>query len=133
MIRGAALGAFLLALPPAIVAGGCQSTDYSTPAMPSGAMPTQAGAPPTPMDGTWASIDGVFVATFISGNFTSRFTQTNEILAQGTYTVAGPTVNLTWISVASQTQRSAVCTMATSDVVSCTQDDGGSFDLKRAA
>jgi len=131
MIRGAALGALLLALPPAIVVGGCQSTDYSTPIMPTQVMPT--GAPPTPMDGTWMSVDGVFVATFSGGGFTSRFTQTNEILAQGTYTVAGPTVNLSWISVASQTQRSAVCTMATSNVVSCTQDDGGSFDLKRAA
>ncbi len=81
----------------------------------------------------WTSNDGVFVATFASGNFTSRFTQTNEVLAQGTYTVAGDTVSLEWISVATQQQRSAICTMATPDTVTCNQSGGGSFDLKRGA
>jgi hypothetical protein len=123
MIRGAVFGA-LAALPFALAAGGCQT---SQPTYTSG-VPQSTG-----MEGTWSSADGVFVATFANGNFTSRFTQTNEVLAQGTYTVTGGTVSLVWISVASQQQRSAVCTIATPDTVSCSQADGSSFDLKRAA
>jgi hypothetical protein len=124
MIRGAAFGALLLALPSVLLAGGCQTVDSMQTGMVTGA---------TGMDGTWTSNDGVFVATFQGGNFTSRFTQTNEILAQGTYTVTGNTANLVWISVATQQQRSATCTMTAPDTASCTQDGGGSFDLRRSA
>ncbi len=92
-----------------------------------------SGSGPTAMDGTWASDDGVFVATFDRGNFTSRFTQTNEVLAQGTYTVTGSTVSLVWVSAATKQQRAATCTMAASDVANCNQQGGGSFSLKRGA
>jgi hypothetical protein len=128
MIRGAAFGALLLALPSALIAGGCQTVDYSTPGV---AAPPGAG--PSAVDGTWTSTDGVFVATFASGTFTSRFTQTNEVLAQGTYSVAGDVVNLQWISVATQQQRSAICGLSTPDTLTCNQSGGGTFDLKRAA
>ena len=67
------------------------------------------------------------------GTFTSRFTQTNEILAQGTYTVAGSNVSLRWLSVQAQEQRSAACTFVTAETVSCQQEGGGSFSLTRAA
>lgn len=95
-----------------------------------------AGPPPiaaTPMDGTWASTDGVFVATFGQGKFTSRFTATNEILAQGTYTVAGSTITMDWISVATQQRRAAACSFMASDTVSCNQAGGGKFELRRSA
>ena len=87
----------------------------------------------TAVDGTWTSNDGVFVATFQAGAFTSRFTQTNEVLAQGTYSVSGDIVNLQWISVATQQQRSAICAHSAPDMLTCNQSGGGSFDLKRAA
>jgi hypothetical protein len=87
----------------------------------------------TPMDGNWASSDGVFVATFQGGRFTSRFTQTNEILAQGTYTVAGGNVTMQWISVQAQQQRAANCAFTDADSVQCTQTGGGSFELNRSA
>ena len=77
------------------------------------------------MDGNWASTDGVFVATFQGGRFTSRFTQTNEILAQGTYTVTGSAVSMQWVSVQAQQQRSANCSFTASDNVACSQADGG--------
>jgi hypothetical protein len=129
MRRGAAFGALLLALAPALLAGGCRTADYSTPAMPGPAAVPGA----TAMDGTWSSNDGVFIATFEAGTFTSRFTQTNEILAQGSYTVAGEVVNLQWISVATQQQRSAICAISAPDTLTCNQSGGGSFDLKRTA
>lgn len=86
----------------------------------------------TPMDGNWTSTDGVFVANFQGGNFTSRFTRTNEILAQGRYTVNGSQVNMSWLSVATQQERSAACTISGSDTVHCDQAGGGGFDLRRA-
>lgn len=87
----------------------------------------------TPMDGKWASTDGVFVANFRRGSFTSRFTQTNEILAQGTYSVAGTRVSMNWLSVATQQQRSASCTILGRNTVRCDQGGGGTFELKRSA
>ncbi len=123
-----------LALPLALLLCGCQTADYSTPsyATPGYSTP-RATAGATAMDGTWLSNDGVFYAAFENGNFTSRFTQTNEVLAQGSYTVSGNTVVLSWISVATQQQRTANCTTVSPDMVSCIQSGGGTFDLKRGA
>jgi hypothetical protein len=87
----------------------------------------------TAMDGNWASTDGIFVASFQGGQFTSRFTKTNEVLAQGTYSVAGDQVSMQWLSVATQQQRSATCSFAGGGLVRCNQAGGGSFDLQRAA
>lgn len=121
-------GALLLA---ALFTGGCQTGFYDTQTP----MPTPMPNPvpvATPMDGVWNSTDGVFVATFEAGRFTSRFTSTNEILAQGGYTVAGGNVTMEWISVATQQRRSAACTFMAGDTVACNQSGGGSFTLKRA-
>jgi hypothetical protein len=85
------------------------------------------------MDGTWASTDGVFIASFQHGKFVSRFTKTNEILAQGTYTVSGNSVSMQWLSVQAQQQRSANCSMTDASTVSCDQAGGGAFDLQRTA
>ncbi len=119
MIYRGMRGAFVFA---ALLVGGCQT--YQA------AMPVQAAA--TPMDGGWASTDGVFIASFEHGNFTSRFTSTNEILAQGTYSVAGTTVSMQWESVATHQQRAAACTLMSADVVACNQQGGGKFELRRA-
>jgi hypothetical protein len=115
MIHRSTKGAFALAT---LLLAACQSYAPSAPRA-------------TAMDGQWASTDGVFVATFQRGTFTSRFTQTNEILAQGTYTVTGPTVSMQWMSVQAQQQRSASCTFTGADTVSCSQAGGGAFDLRR--
>ena len=92
MIRATRAGGPALA---ALLLAACQT--YSQP-------PTMQAS--TPMDGNWASTDGVFYATFQGGSFISRFTQTNEILAQGTYTVVGNNVSMQWLSVQAQQQRS---------------------------
>lgn len=85
------------------------------------------------MDGMWRSDDGVFVATFRDGSFTSRFTSTNEVLAQGTYTVTGGNVSMQWVSVQAQQKRSASCSFTGTATVSCNQAGGGRFGLSRAA
>jgi hypothetical protein len=115
-MRGAAVSAALLA-------GGCQTGVYESRPMPS----------TTAMDGVWASTDGVFVASFDRGTFTSRFTATNEILAQGSYSVAGGAVSMQWVSVATQQRRAASCSFRAADVVTCDQQGGGHFELRRGA
>ena len=112
----------------AVLLGGCQL-------IPMGGGPIGGPRPVgTAMDGSWASTDGIFVASFQGGSFTSRFTQTNEILAQGSYTVNGPDIAMQWLSVATQQQRSANCSFAgSSNRVRCQQAGGGSFELTRTA
>lgn len=105
----------------ALLAGACQTYDTRPMSLPG----------TTPMDGIWASTDGVFVASFDRGSFTSRFTATNEVLAQGTYSVAGSMVTMQWISVATQQRRSASCSINSADNVTCNQDGGGHFELRR--
>lgn len=122
MIRGSkivavALGAGLLAA--------CQTE----PGAMGGGMARPAA---TVMDGNWAATDGVFLASFTGGAFTSRFTKTNEILAQGNYRVMGKQVTMEWLSVATQQQRSADCTIVSPSSVRCAQSGGGGFDLRRA-
>jgi hypothetical protein len=120
MILRSARGALVIA---ALGLGACQTDFYQSP----------APAPvTTPLDGVWSSTDGVFVATFERGGFTSRFTATNEILAQGNYSVAGNTATLQWMSVATQQRRSATCTIDAPDKVTCNQDGGGHFELARS-
>lgn len=120
----------------AALAAGCQTETRPMAALgvPSGAPPVIAQRPaPTAMDGSWAATDGVFVASFQGGAFTSRFTKTNEILAQGSYRVAGDTVTMEWLSVATQEQRSASCRISGANRVRCEQGGGGGFDLQRTA
>jgi hypothetical protein len=114
-------GALVLA---ALSVGACQSFQ--------GAESPGPSAPTSAMDGTWASTDGVFVASFERGGFVSRFTATNEMLAKGTYTVNGTTVDMNWISVATKQQRAAACTIMSADVVDCNQQGGGKFELRRS-
>jgi|SRR5688572_22496281 hypothetical protein len=117
MISGYARGAFALA---SLLLAACQMLP-----------PVARG---TRMDGQWASSDGVFIASFQGGQFTSRFIKTNEVLAQGTYSVAGDQVSMQWLSVATQQQRSASCTLGEgAAIVHCNQAGGGSFDLMRTA
>ena len=87
----------------------------------------------TAMDGNWASSDGIFIATFQNGSFTSRYIQTNEVLAQGTYVVTGGNVSMRWLSVQAQEQRAATCAFTTASTVRCQQEGGGTFDLLRTA
>lgn len=131
-----ALAKIGLVMTAAALATGCQ-TEPSQMAGLGGkpaAPPVTAQRPvPTAMDGSWAATDGVFVASFQGGAFTSRFTKTNEVLAQGSYRVAGETVTMEWLSVATQEQRSATCRMSGANRVRCEQGGGGGFDLQRTA
>ena len=125
MIRLSAASALVVC---GIALAACQS---GSPQM-SFRAPRPLVAATTPMDGQWASTDGVFVASFQGGNFTSRFTRTSEVLAQGNYSVTGDRVHMQWLSVATQQERSAACRLSGDNTVHCEQAGGGGFDLRRA-
>ena len=83
------------------------------------------------MEGSWASSDGIFVAGFSGGQFTSRARQNNAVLAQGTYSVRGDVVQMDWVSVSTQQQRSATCSFIGPRRVLCQQPGATSFELTR--
>lgn len=97
----------------------------------------QSSPQPNPLarglDGTWASDDGVFVATFDSGRFTSRLTSTGEVVADGRYVDlgSGGGAQLSWYAVVSKQQRTAVCTFLTPTRVQCDPNVGNAFTMTR--
>ncbi len=85
------------------------------------------------IEGQWASGDGISVTAFQGGRFTTRFTKTNEVLAQGAYTTSGGAIAMQWVSIARQEQLSANCSFTGADTMRCSQAGGGGFDLRRTA
>ncbi|MEM7696049.1 MAG: hypothetical protein AAF318_16490 [Pseudomonadota bacterium] len=82
--------------------------------------------------GDWASTDGVFVAQFANGAFTSRLVTTGEtVVADGRYEVTGQTVALAWTSIAANEQRSANCVFGNRNEVTCTPSVGNPFTMTR--
>ncbi|ESR25909.1 hypothetical protein [Lutibaculum baratangense] len=101
-------------------------------AMAPGRAPAAAPAP-SPMDGRWASADGIFVANFRGGSFQSVDAQTGAVLANGSYTMSGGRAQLDWLSTSSNERRSATCSFQGQARLSCTQSSGASFELQRTA
>lgn len=87
-----------------------------------------------PVKGRWASTDGVFVATFDSGAFTSRLTGTGEtVVADGRYARTGAGYRLSWTSIAANEQRSADCTFTGGRELACTPSVGQPFTMRRVS
>ena len=86
------------------------------------------------VDGSWASDDGVFVATFDNGSFTSRLTGTGEtVVADGRYARVSGGVNLSWTSIAANEQRAASCSFASPTNLACTPSVGQPFTMTRVS
>ena len=113
---------------PAIVAtavlAGCSSTERERP------LPVEPA--PVTIDGTWTDPNGL-ISTFQAGSFNTRTTDTNQLLASGTYIkLAGN--NLYEISMVShvQNKQSKVnCAMISPGQLNCTADSGAQFTLAR--
>ncbi|MDB5524345.1 MAG: outer rane lipoprotein [Rhizobium sp.] len=91
-----------------------------------------APATPVSIDGNWSDPNGL-VSTFQAGNFNTRTTDTNQLLASGTY-VKLPGNNLYEISMVShvQNKQSKVnCAMISPAQLNCTADSGAQFSLAR--
>lgn len=84
--------------------------------------------------GNWASSDGVFVATFANGAFSSRLTGTGEVVvADGRYSRVSDGLELTWTSIAANERRSALCQFQSAETVRCNPSAGRPFTMTRVA
>lgn len=91
-----------------------------------------APAAPVSIEGTWTDPNGL-LSTFQAGNFNTRTTDTNQLLASGTYIKAAGN-NLYEISMVShvQNKQSKVnCAMISPQQLNCTADSGAQFSLAR--
>ncbi|MCA1969694.1 MAG: hypothetical protein LDL42_11210 [Rhizobium sp.] len=83
------------------------------------------------VDGTWVDPNGI-VSTFQAGTFSTRTTDSNQLLASGTYTmVSDRLVEINLTSLVRNTQSKVNCAMVTPSQLNCTSDAGSQFSLAR--
>eukprot|EP01035_Chromulina_nebulosa_P056638 gene56638-77614_t len=85
------------------------------------------------VDGEWADPNGI-VSTFQAGTFMTRTTDTNQILASGSYMmVSDRLVEINLTSLVRNTQQKVNCALVTPSQLNCTSDSGAQFSLARRA
>ena len=101
--------------------------------MPQAQRPTAiaARAPSNTVEGSWADPNGI-VSTFQAGTFTTRTTDSNQLLASGTYVNVSPTlVEINMTSLVRNTQSKVNCALVNPSQLNCTSDAGSQFSLRR--
>ncbi len=84
------------------------------------------------LTGKWVSSDNVFSAQFDNGNFYSTANDTGEILSEGKYIVVSATqIKLDWRGRLSGQDNSANCQRQGTDAMTCTDQAGKSFTLRK--
>ncbi|WP_429813294.1 outer membrane lipoprotein Omp10 [Ensifer sp. B1-9] len=85
----------------------------------------------TGVEGSWVDPNGI-VSTFAGGTFSTRTTDTNQLLASGNYTKVSPTlVEINMTSLVRNTQSKVNCALVTQNQLNCTTDAGAQFSLAR--
>lgn len=111
-----ALGALSLAL------AACSSTG-PRPLPPVNQAPT--------IEGAWVDPNGI-VSTFQGGSFSTRTTDTNQLLASGTYVnLSDRLVEINMTSLVRNAQQKVNCALVTPNQLNCTSDAGAQFSLAR--
>lgn len=88
-------------------------------------------AQPQGVEGAWVDPNGI-VSTFQAGTFNTRASDSNALLASGTYTTLSPTlVEINMTSLVRKTQSRVNCALVTPSQLNCTQDSGAQFSLAR--
>lgn len=83
------------------------------------------------VEGSWVDPNGI-VSTFAGGTFSTRTTDTNQLLASGSYTSTSPTlVEINMTSLVRNTQSRVNCALVTPNQLNCTTDSGAQFSLAR--
>lgn len=93
--------------------------------------PLPVAPAPVTIEGTWSDPNGL-ISTFQAGAFSTRTTDTNQMLATGSY--ANTSGNLYEISLTSlvQNKQSKVnCALVNPNQLNCTADSGAQFTLAR--
>ena len=83
------------------------------------------------VEGSWVDPNGI-VSTFAGGTFSTRTTDTNQLLASGNYVNVSPTlVEINMTSLVRNTQSKVNCALVTQNQLNCTTDSGAQFSLAR--
>lgn len=91
-------------------------------------------AGPPIANGTWASSDGVYTATFANGSFRATANDTGETLSQGRYIVkTKDQLRIEWQGNVSRAENSAECTKPNPEEMNCLDQNGKSFTLRRTS
>ncbi len=96
---------------------------------PSGGMGRPAA---TGVEGSWIDAKGTGLSTFAAGSFRTVATDTGQKLADGSYTMTGPTsVEIHGTSLIRQTPVSFNCLLVSTSQLNCTSGTGQNFVLTR--
>lgn len=96
-------------------------------------LPQTSQAAPAGVEGAWVDPNGI-VSTFSAGTFTTRTTDTNQVLASGNYINLSPKlVEINMTSMVRNTQSKVNCAMVSMSQLNCTTDSGAQFSLSRKA
>lgn len=100
----------------------CQSATYSS-------RPVEVQ--PLGIDGQWTDPNGI-ISSFYNGRFETRTTDTNSLLAEGSYRyVSDQIVEIELTSLLRQTTSRVNCALATPSQLNCTSSTGAQFTLVR--
>lgn len=100
----------------------CQSVSYS---------PRPVPVQPQGIEGQWVDPNGI-ISSFSNGRFETRTTDTNSLLAQGSYRyVSNEVVEIDLTSLLRQTNSRVNCAMVTQSQLNCTSSTGSQFTLVR--
>lgn len=101
----------------------CQSATYSPRPI--------TTAQPQGIDGQWVDPNGI-ISSFSAGRFETRTTDTNSLLAEGSYRhVSDRMVEIELTSLLRQTTSRVNCSLATQSQLNCTSSTGSQFTLVR--
>lgn len=103
---------------------GCETAGYA----PAPARPQQNG-----IEGNWMDPNGI-MSTFRGGTFETRTTDTNSVLATGTYTYTSDRMaQINMHSLLRNTNSTVNCVLISPTQLNCTSSSGAQFSLNRAA
>ena len=94
-------------------------------------LPVAQAPVPQGVEGSWVDPNGI-VSSFTAGTFTTRTTDTNQLLASGTYINTSPTlVEINMTSLVRNTQSKVNCALVSQRQLNCTTAEGAQFSLAR--
>ncbi len=112
---------------PVILASGLLASCQSSPRSELPPLP-QA---PASIEGTWVDPNGI-VSTFAAGSFNTRTSDSNQLLASGTYVnLSDKLVEINMVSHVQNKQSKVNCALVAPNQLNCTADSGAQFSLNR--
>jgi hypothetical protein len=108
----------------------CQAVNYGPPVRQQVVTPVRVA---DPVAGAWVDPNGI-VSYFDNGRFETRTTDTNSLLAEGSYAMASPRmVQIDMTSRVRDTTSNVNCALVTPEQLNCTTEGGSQFSLARRA